>query len=200
MNTTLTTQTRSSLVKAIVSGSGFPTVPQYLGWGVGPGTASANDIVLFNPIQNLVQCTVSQTTTVTSGDTFQAVGTLTSSGYQTITNVGLFTTSGTSPTGTLSAQLNPGVTVVKVSGYNNFPNPNTTSFQVQMLSEVITVTSGNGVDTWVVTRGTPVNTSNIPLYTQIVGQAGQMFFKSSFTPIGLSTGDQIQFTISVQFT
>ena len=198
MNTILTTQARNSLVKAIL-GSGFSTTPQYLGWGVGSGIASPNDITLFGPVQSLVQCTIFQTTTVTSGDTYTCIGTLTSNTTQSITNIGLFDSNTISPTGTLKSQLNPGVTQVVVSGYNNFPN-NSWPFKVQVLSEVMTVISGDGVDTWTVIRGTPVNTSTIPLYTEVVGPAGNMFLKSSFSKIGLNTGDSLQFTISTQFS
>lgn len=197
MQTILTAQARSSFVQAIV-GSGFSSAPRYLAWGVGSGTASPNDLGLFGPVQSPILCTISQATTVTSGDTYRSVGTLTSNTEQSITNLGLFNSNVVPPLGTLMSQLNPGVTQVVVSGYNNFPN-GSWPFKIQINSEVMTVVSGNGTNTWTVVRGTPVNTSVIPLYTQVVGPAGNMFLKSSFGKIGLSTGDQIQFIIDVQF-
>ena len=200
MITLLTNQTRSSLVNAIV-GSGYTlSKPQYVAWGTGSGTVQATDIALFNPIQMPISGTVSTITTSTSGDTYLCSATLTSSGVNSITNIGLFTTGATPAVGTLTSQVNPGATTIQISGYNAFPN--TFPFNIQVLSEVMTVISGNGTNTYNVIRGvngSSMMTTIIPSLTTVVGQAGFMFLKSSFPGIGLQYGDSIKFNISIQF-
>jgi hypothetical protein len=200
MITLLTNQTRSSLVNVIV-GSGYSlSKPQYIAWGTGSGTVQATDIALFKPIQVPVSGTVSTVTTSTSGDTYLCSATLTSSGVNSITNIGLFTTGATPAVGTLTSQVNPGATTIQISGYNAFPN--TFPFNIQVLSEVMTVISGNGTNTYNVIRGvngSSMMTTIIPSLTTVVGQAGFMFLKSSFPGIGLQYGDSIKFNISIQF-
>ena len=200
MITLLTNQTRSSLVNAIV-GSGYTlSKPQYVAWGTGSGTVQATDIALFNPVQTPVSGTVSVVTTSTSGDTYLCTANLTSSGINNITNIGLFTTGATPAVGKLTSQVNPGATTIQVSGYNSFPN--TFPFNIQVLSEVMTVISGNGTNIYNVIRGangSSMMTTIIPSLTPVVGPAGYMFLKSSFPAIGLQYGDSIQFNISVQF-
>jgi len=200
MITLLTNKTRSSLVNAI-TGSGYALdKPQYIAWGTGSGTVQATDITLFNPVQVPVSGTVSTLTTSTSGDTYLCSATLTASGHYNITNIGLFTTGATPAMGTLTSQVNPGATTIQISGYNAFPN--TFPFNIQVLSEVMTVISGNGTNTYNVIRGvngSSMMTTIIPSLTTVVGQAGFMFLKSSFPGIGLQYGDSIQFNISIQF-
>ena len=200
MITLLTNQTRSSLVNVIV-GSGYSlSKPQYIAWGTGSGTVQATDIALFKPIQVPVSGTVSIVTTSTSGDTYLCSATLTSSGINNITNIGLFTTGVAPAVGTLTSQINPGATSIQISGYNAFPN--TFPFNIQVLSEVMTVISGNGTNTYNVIRGvngSSMMTTIIPSLTTVVGQAGFMFLKSSFPGIGLQYGDSIKFNISIQF-
>ena len=200
MITLLTNQTRSSLVNVIV-GSGYSlSKPQYIAWGTGSGTVQATDIALFKPIQVPVSGTVSTVTTSTSGDTYLCSVTLTSSGVNSITNIGLFTTGATPAVGTLTSQVNPGATTIQISGYNAFPN--TFPFNIQVLSEIMTVISGNGTNTYNVIRGvngSSMMTTIIPSLTTVVGQAGFMFLKSSFPGIGLQYGDSIKFNISIQF-
>lgn len=62
-----------------------------IGWGTGAGTAAATDTTLFTEDSDgRATATLSQVTTTITGDTFQAVGTITSTGSKTITNAGLF--------------------------------------------------------------------------------------------------------------
>lgn len=62
-----------------------------IGWGTGAGTASEADTTLFSEDNDgRATATLSQQTVNVSGDTFQAIGTITSSGTKTITNAGLF--------------------------------------------------------------------------------------------------------------
>ena len=200
MITLLTNKTRNSLVNAI-TGSGYSlAIPQFIAWGTGSGTVQATDITLFNPVQVPVSGTVSTLTTSTSGDTYLCSATLTASGHCNITNVGLFTTGATPAVGTLTSQVNPGATTIQISGYNAFPN--TFPFNIQVLSAVMTVISGNGTNTYNVIRGvngSSMMTTIIPSLTTVVGQAGFMFLKSSFPGIGLQYGDSIKFNISIQF-
>jgi len=200
MITLLTSKTRSSLVNTI-TGSGYTlNQPQYIAWGTGSGTVQATDIGLFNPVQVPVSGTVSTITTSTSGDTYLCSAVMTASGQYSITNVGLFDTGVTPAVGTLTRQINPNDTTIQVSGYNLFPN--TFPFNVQITSEVMTVISGNGTNIYNVIRGangSSIVTTIIPSLTPVVGQAGYMFLKSSFSGIGLQYGDSIQFNISVQF-
>lgn len=62
-----------------------------IGWGTGAGTAAATDTQLFSEDNDgRATATLSQQTTTVTGDTYQAVGTITSTGTKTITNAGLF--------------------------------------------------------------------------------------------------------------
>jgi hypothetical protein len=175
-------------------------VPKYLAWGTGSGNASASDIALFNPVGSPVSGTVSVTTTSTSGDTFLFSTSVTASGACGITNVGLFDSNSTPAVGALSSQVNPTDTTISVSGYNLFPN--SFPFNIQVTTEVMTVTSGNGTNIFNVIRGangSSIVTTIIPSLTPVVGPAGNLFMKSSFPQIGLQYGDSIQFNVSIQF-
>jgi hypothetical protein len=200
MITLLTNKTRSSLVNAI-AGSGYNlSKPQYISWGTGSGTVHATDVALFGPVQIPVSGTVSISTTSTSGDTYICSATLSASGVYSITNIGLFDSGTLPPKGILTNQVNPGNTTIQISGYSNFPN--TFPFNIQVLSEVMTVISGNNTNIFNVIRGangSSMMTTIIPSLTTVVGQAGFMFLKSSFPGIGLQYGDSIKFNISIQF-
>ena len=200
MITVLTSQVRHSLA-SVIAGSGYSlNVPKYLGWGTGSGTAQSSDIAVFNPIGSPVSGTVSVVTTTSSGDTFLVNTSLTASGYVGITNVGLFDSNSSPAVGSLSNQVNPTDTTITVSGYSSFPS--SFPFNIQVLNEVMTVTSGNGTNVYNVIRGangSSIVTTIIPSLTPVVGPAGDLFMKSSFSPIGLQAGDSIQFNVSIQF-
>ena len=200
MNTVLTSVARSNLVNAI-TGSGYSlSEPKYLSWGTGSSTALPTDIALGNPINTVITGTVSTLSTVTSGDTYFCTGNFIASNSYSVTEVGLFTSNSSSAVGSLSNQVNPTDTTITVSGYSGFPG--TFPFNLQVLTEVMTATSGNGTNVFNVIRGTNGSskvTSIIPALTPVVGPAGQMFLKSSFSGINLNAGDSIQFNISVQF-
>lgn len=62
-----------------------------IGWGTGAGTAAATDTTLFSEDNDgRATATLSQQTVTVAGDTYQAVGTITSTTTKTITNAGLF--------------------------------------------------------------------------------------------------------------
>jgi stage V sporulation protein SpoVS len=71
---------------------GGGSIPYYIGWGTGAGTAAATDTTLFTEAaESRVQGTASQQTVNVTNDTFQVVGTMTVAGAgKTITNAGLF--------------------------------------------------------------------------------------------------------------
>ncbi len=82
----------------LVSGIGG-TVPKYIGWGTGAGTAAVADTTLFS--EKLVDLstaggtdhttgTVTRTTTTNTNDTLTVTGTRTATGAATVTNAGLF--------------------------------------------------------------------------------------------------------------
>jgi len=204
MITVLTSQVRNSLAASILGSGTLSIYPKYIQWGTGSGIANGSDETLFNPVQSRVATSVSQTTTTTSGDTVLISGLITSSGTQNITNVGLFNTITGTAIGTLASQIGSTDTIINVSGYANFPS--TYPFDVQILSEVMTVTTGTA-GAWTVTRNT--NGSNrtlnvIPSTTQVVGgnntANGSMFLKTSFGGgATLNAGDALQFKISLQF-
>ena len=201
MNTVLTSNTRSNFVNAI-TGVGYSlSEPKYLYLGTGISAALPTDIALGNPLGTPISGTVSTVTTVTSGDTYLCNGTFTASGIDSITEVGLFTSQSSSAVGSLANQVGPTDTTITVSGYSGFPG--TFPFNVQVLTEVMTVTSGNGTNVFNViraTNGSSKVTSIIPSLTPVVGPAGYMFLKSSFSAINLSPGDSLQLNVSVQFS
>ena len=181
------------------------SINYYIQWGTGPSTALPTDETISDPVDNRSLMVADITTTTTSGDTLLLTGSLTSSGSQLITNLGVFTTQSSTALGSLVTQLNPGVTTVSVTGYSNFPS--TFPFDVQALGEVMTVVTGNGSDSWTViraTNGSPINTNVIPAGTRLVGgnntANGSMLLKTSFgNGIALNAGDALQFKISLQF-
>ncbi|HET7630165.1 MAG TPA: hypothetical protein VFK03_02215 [Candidatus Saccharimonadales bacterium] len=86
------------------AGKGFVTstltssTGKYIGWGTGAGTAAVGDTTLSTEAaESRVAGTQTQQTTSVTNDTYQVVGTLTSSSGQTITNAGVLSasTSGT---------------------------------------------------------------------------------------------------------
>lgn len=176
------------------------STPTYISWGTGSGTAQATDIALFNPLGSPVSGTITIPTTSTSGDTFLCTAILTASGSFSVTEVGLFDSQLSSAVGSIANQVNPTDTTITVSGYNGFPG--TFPFNVQVASEVMTATSGNGTNVFNVIRGANGSSRSaniIPALTPVVNPSGNMYIKSSFNGIGLQAGDSVQFNISVQF-
>jgi len=67
------------------------TIPQYIGWGTGAGTAAKADTTLFTEAAEARTSGTVTKTGSTSTAKFQNVGTLTSLSAQTITNAGCLT-------------------------------------------------------------------------------------------------------------
>jgi hypothetical protein len=77
---------------------GLGTEPKQIGWGTSAGTSAVGDTTLFGEkatdlataTGTRVGGTSSAVTTTLTGDTYQAVGTLTATGAGTVTNAGTF--------------------------------------------------------------------------------------------------------------
>ncbi len=84
--------TNVGIVKVIAAIYGdVHTVPTYIGWGTGAGTAGVTDTTLFTEASEArVNGTKTKQQTTIANDTFQVVGTLTADAGKTITNAGLF--------------------------------------------------------------------------------------------------------------
>jgi hypothetical protein len=87
MATVLTNAGKAIVTNRLNSGG---TVPQYVAWGTGAGTAVITATTLFTETGTRTSGTVSQQTTTTTNDTYQVIGTLTAGGSLTITNAGVF--------------------------------------------------------------------------------------------------------------
>jgi stage V sporulation protein SpoVS len=87
---TVVTAAGRAITTSRLAGSG--TVPQYVAWGTGAGTAAVADTGLFTEASEArVAGSLTQQTTSTTNDTFQVVGTMIVAGSgKTITNAGLF--------------------------------------------------------------------------------------------------------------
>ena len=199
---TITAVARAQIVYALLQESIISNTKPWLGVGIGPGTSSASDVALFEESGGRVEgTTIGQTTTVTSGDTYQWVGTYTNDGTsQTLTNIGLFQSSGIPIQGQLVQQVSSNTqNFIKPSNYYNWPT--NYPFDIQVSTEVMTVISGNNFDTLFVGRGQNNSTAltSIPAGTWITQSDTSMFVKTDFTGLSLSPGDVIQFTINVQF-
>lgn len=67
------------------------TEPLFVAWGTGAGTAAKADTTLFTEsAEARVSGTSTRTTTGSTNDTYQVVGTITASAARTITNAGTF--------------------------------------------------------------------------------------------------------------
>jgi len=180
------------------------SVPQYLEVASGTGNASATDQTTFGPITRLGG-SVSQATINTTNDTFRCSATYNADTSIAITNIGLFSSNSNPPVGSIASQVNLNSTMINILGYNNFPN-NSWPFNIQIGSEVMTVISGNGTNTWNVIRavnGSTLTLNPIPIGTEVVGASGtsngNMYVKSSFAPIYLDAGSSVEFVVNLQF-
>lgn len=89
---TVITNAGQAIVTNLVSGIGG-TVPGYVAWGTGAGTAAVADTTLFTESTEEARTngTKTRVTTTVTNDTYQVVGTITVvTSSKTITNVGLF--------------------------------------------------------------------------------------------------------------
>jgi hypothetical protein len=196
--------------------------PLYVGWGIGgvgtgsPYTAATSDVAPFEEgpsgdYSSRITGTSSQATVTTTDDTYQVVGTVTASTGETIAEMFL-SDSATRPQATTVAAGGSTVigsatnTTMNVTSDSGFPGSG--NYDVQVDTEVMTVTGGQGTTTWTVTRGANGSTAistiaaadkitggNAPGSTAISG--GTIFTKATFTGLALNSGDSIQATFKV---
>ena len=87
---TLVVNTGRAIATNLISGIGG-TVPKYVAWGTGAGTAGATDTTLFTEsAEARTSGTVSRTTVTTTNDTFTVVGAIVATAGRVITNAGTF--------------------------------------------------------------------------------------------------------------
>lgn len=80
--------------KGFITSTLVSSTAKYIGWGTGAGTAAAGDTTLnTEAAEARVAGTQTQQTTTVTNDTYQVVGTMTSSSGQTITNAGVLSAS-----------------------------------------------------------------------------------------------------------
>ena len=100
--------------------------------------------------------TSSQATVTTTDDTYQVVGTITASTTETIAEMFLSdsatraqaTTVASGASTVIGSSTNTSMNVASASGF-----PGSGNYDVQVDTEVMTVTAGQGTTTWTVTRG-----------------------------------------------
>ena len=103
----------------------------------------------------------------------------------------------------IGSSTNTSMNVASASGF-----PGSGNYDVQVDTEVMTVTAGQGTTTWTVTRGANGSTAistisaadkvtggNAPGSTAITG--GTVFTKATFTGLSLSTSDSITGTFKI---
>jgi hypothetical protein len=187
------------------------TEPLNVGWGTGVFTAAVSDVGPFiEASEARVAGTSSQVTTTTTNDTYQVVATITAAGGKTISEV-LLSDSATKPFSTTVAA--GGVVGSSVSTVLNTAAAYTPAngTQVQIRTEVMTVTAGTGTTALTVTRGVngstaiatiaaadTVTAGNMPGQTGVTN--GNVFLHGDFTGLALNANDSIQFTIKTQFS
>lgn len=194
------------IVSGRLTGAASPSQvePKNLGWGTGAGTAAATDVAPFTEAsESRVAGTSSLVTTTSTNDTYQVVGTLTSGSNQTITETFLSDSASKPAATTLASAISTtGATSMTVASASGFPGSG--NYNIQIDSEVLTVTAGQGTTTWTVTRGvngstaathtssTVVTGGNPPGSTAVTN--GSMFIHASFTGLALNNGDSLTAT------
>ena len=185
------------------------TEPLNGGWGLNPNalTSANTDTALFDPSAEarVAGASTQQTTNANvPNDTYQVVATLTASTTRAITEFGLFDTSVAAPQTTLNGAIgSTGATSITVTSASGFPGSGT--YYIQIDSEVMAVTGGQGTTTWTVTRGARGSTAathanSAPVVGGEATAGGNMFMKGDFSVINLNSSDSITFTAQVQYT
>ena len=198
---TATSSLRSLVVSGLVNQLLY-SGPQFLciGNDGGLNTVSATDQALFTEVGYRISGTISQVTTVTSGDTYQWTGTLVVSGFSEITNLGLISSLGSPIQDTLSQQVSSRTqSSIVPSNYSRWPTGY--PYNIQVNTEVMTVVSGNGTTTLYVTRGVGGSTTLelISVGTTITQVSGTLFQHISSNFPTFNNGDSIQLTIQEIF-
>jgi hypothetical protein len=194
--------------------------PLFMGWGtggIGTGSPYAVAITDVGPFKEgptgdystRVTGTSSLVTVTTANDTYQVTGTITASTGETIAEMFLSDSSTRAQATTVAAGGVVGsssATTMNVASASGFPGSG--NYDVQVDTEVMTVTAGQGTTAWTVTRGANGSTAiatiaaadivtggNNPGSTAVTG--GSIFTKATFTGLALSNGDSITGTFKV---
>lgn len=184
--------------------------PKYMAIGIGTSTAEVSDTAEFAELTTALwtgyargAAAGTQTTTTTTDDTGQWVDTFTapaSGGPWAVTECSLHDAVGAAPQTTLSTAISAtGTTTAVVASATGFPGSGT--YEIQMLTEVMLVTAGQGTTSWTVTRGANGSTAlaSIPSSTPVMGgqttAGGACFIHASFGVITLSPNDSLQLTV-----
>jgi hypothetical protein len=185
--------------------------PKNLAWGNNPNslTEDAADVAMFKEAaESRVPGTSTLVTTTTTSDTYQVTGTFTSGSAQTIAEVGLSDSASKPAATTLSSGINNSVTSLTVASASGFPGSG--NYYIQIDSEVMQVTGGQGTTTWTVTRGAlgttgashssgaTVTGGNAPGSTAVTN--GSLLFHSAHGAQVLANGDQVSYTLKIQLT
>lgn len=200
------------IVSGRLTGAGSPTQtePKNLGWGTGAGTAAAADVAPFiEAAEARVVGTSSLVTTTSANDTYQVVGTITSAANQTITETFLSDSASkpaaTTANGAIASAVSTSITVTSAAGF-----PGSGNYNIQIDSEVLLVTGGQGTTTWTVTRGVNgsagathltgavITGGNAPGSTAVTN--GSLLIHASFTGLALNIGDSLSATTKLSFS
>ncbi len=197
---TATSSLRSLVVSGLIN-QPLHGGPQFLciGNDGGANQVSATDQALFTEIIGTrISGTITQVTTTTSGDTYQWTGTLVVSGFTNITNLGLNSSPNSPIQDTLAQQVSARTqNYIVPTNFSIWPSPSGNFYNIQVNTEVMTITGTNGTNTLYVQRG--VNGSTplelIAVGTTITQVEGILFQHISSTFPDFRNGDTINFII-----
>jgi hypothetical protein len=205
-----TSKGREIVASRLIGTTPTQAEPKNIGWGIGAGTAAATDVAPFQEATEArVVGTSSQVTTTSTGDTYQVAGTITSGSSQTITETFVGDSASKPAATTLSGAISTtGATSISVTSASGFPGSG--NYNIQVDSEVMTVTAGQGTTTWTVTRGVNGTTAathsagatvtggNPPGSTAVTN--GSLLIHASFTGLALNSGDTLTATTKLSFS
>jgi hypothetical protein len=198
---TATGSLRSLVVSGLVSQPLY-SGPQFLCIGNDNGfnTVSATDQALFTEVGRRVSGTITQITTNSNGDTYQWEGTILVSGFSGITNLGLISSMGSPIQDTLAQQVSSRTQNYIVPTHFSLW-PSGYSYNIQVNTEVMTITGTNGTNTLYVQRGVGGSTplELISIGTTITQVSGILFQHISSNFPRFNNGDTIQFIIQEIF-
>lgn len=216
-NTVLVTATgRWIIVSRLGANAASFSEPKQLGWGTGgvaggPFTAAATDVAAFSESSEArVASTSSVQTTTTTDDTYQCVGTITSSSTQTITEVLLSPEASKPASNTVAAAGVVGSAVSTTLNTGTSFSPGNNGY-VQIRTEVMQVTAGSGTSSLTVVRGangssaiSSIAASDVVTAGNAPGSAvvtnGDLLLHASFSGVALNSGDSLASTISIKFS
>jgi len=200
---TATSSLRSLVVSGLIN-QPLHSGPQFLciGNDGGLNKVSATDQALFTEVGKRISGTLSQITTITSGDTYQWEGTLLVSGFNGITNLGLNSSLNSPIQDTLSQQVSSRTQGhIVPTHFGLWPSPSGNFYNIQVNTEVMTITGTNGTNTLYVQRGAngSVPLELISVGTTITQVEGTLFQHISSHFPNFNNGDTIQFIIQEIF-